>query len=173
MYKIIGADGKEYGPVTVEVLRQWLAEGRADARTRVLAPGVAEWRALAQVPELAELLAAAPAQAQPEAATPGPEQPRTNGLAVTGLILGIVAASGAVCFVCCYGFPFNVLGIIFSAVALSRINRDPAGQQGRGMAIAGLVLSILSIVMAVLFLLLGGMAWGPSDILRRLQTLPR
>ena len=27
MYKIIGADGKEYGPISLEVLRQWIAEG--------------------------------------------------------------------------------------------------------------------------------------------------
>ena len=28
MYKVRGIDGKEYGPVSIEMLRQWLAERR-------------------------------------------------------------------------------------------------------------------------------------------------
>ena len=30
MYKIIGADQKEYGPVSIEQLRLWITEGRVD-----------------------------------------------------------------------------------------------------------------------------------------------
>jgi len=51
MYKIIGGDGREYGPVTVEQLRQWLREGRANAQTQVLAPGATTWQRLGDVPE--------------------------------------------------------------------------------------------------------------------------
>jgi hypothetical protein len=168
MYKIIGADGKEYGPITAEVLRQWIAEGRADARTRVLAQDTTEWKTLAEVPEFSELLGAAPAAALPGGALPGVERPKTNPLAVTGMIMGILAVT---CGVCCYGLPFNVLGLIFSAVGLSQIRQDPAGQQGRGMAIAGLVLSVISILLAVLLLVLG-VALNASDIMRRIQALP-
>ncbi len=39
MYKIIGADQKEYGPISAEQLRQWIAEGRANARTVVSCDG--------------------------------------------------------------------------------------------------------------------------------------
>jgi len=39
MYKIIGADGKEYGPIPAEQLREWIAEGRANAQTKVLPEG--------------------------------------------------------------------------------------------------------------------------------------
>lgn len=56
MYKIIGADGKEYGPVTVEQLRQWIAEGRANAQTKVQAEGSAEWKTLGELAEVADLL---------------------------------------------------------------------------------------------------------------------
>ena len=31
MYKILGGDGKEYGPVLADTLRQWVREGRANA----------------------------------------------------------------------------------------------------------------------------------------------
>src|ERR1035437_3047869 len=42
MYKIIGVDGREYGPATAGQLRQWIAEGRANAQTPTLAPGAPE-----------------------------------------------------------------------------------------------------------------------------------
>ncbi len=38
-YTIIGADGKEYGPVSGEDLRTWIADGRANAGTRMRAEG--------------------------------------------------------------------------------------------------------------------------------------
>src|SRR5256884_2188133 len=34
MYKIIGADQKEYGPITADQVRQWMAEGRANGQTQ-------------------------------------------------------------------------------------------------------------------------------------------
>jgi hypothetical protein len=37
MYNIIGADGKEYGPISIEQIRQWIADGRINAHTRVQA----------------------------------------------------------------------------------------------------------------------------------------
>lgn len=46
MYRIIGADGKEYGPITTEQLRQWIGEGRANAQTKVLLEGTTEWKPL-------------------------------------------------------------------------------------------------------------------------------
>jgi hypothetical protein len=45
MYKIIGADGNEYGPVSIDQVRRWIAEGRADARTKVRMEG-GEWKPL-------------------------------------------------------------------------------------------------------------------------------
>ena len=57
MYKIIGADGKEYGPVNAEQLRQWLTEGRVNQQTRVLAEGNTEWKTFGEYPEFAEATA--------------------------------------------------------------------------------------------------------------------
>lgn len=58
MYKIIGADQKEYGPVTSDQIRQWIAEGRANAQTLVQAEGGPDWKPLSAIPEFAEALAA-------------------------------------------------------------------------------------------------------------------
>ncbi|HYG25111.1 MAG TPA: DUF4339 domain-containing protein [Verrucomicrobiae bacterium] len=51
MYRIIGADGKAYGPVSEEQIRFWIAESRVNAQTQVQAEGTAEWKPLAHFPE--------------------------------------------------------------------------------------------------------------------------
>ena len=58
MYKIIGADGREYGPVDEAQLRQWVAEGRANSQTRVQVSGRTEWVFLESLPEFAAASAA-------------------------------------------------------------------------------------------------------------------
>lgn len=71
---------------------------------------------------------------------------RTNGFAVAGFILGLV---GLLSVISLYGLIAAVLGIIFSLVGLGNINRDPEQFRGRGLAVAGLVLSLI-----------GGIAYG-------------
>jgi len=61
MYKIIGADGGIYGPVGADEVRQWIAEGRANAESLVEAEGTIGRRPLGTYPEFgADLAAAAP-----------------------------------------------------------------------------------------------------------------
>ena len=60
MYKIIGGDQKEYGPVTADQLRQWVAEGRVNLQTRVQAEGATEWKTVGELPEFANLRPAEP-----------------------------------------------------------------------------------------------------------------
>lgn len=86
MYKIIGADEKEYGPIPAEVVRQWLAEGRANAQTKVLLEGTTEWKPLSAFPELSGGMSAAPPvfPSQPLPTTAGLDQ--VNGPAI-GLII--------------------------------------------------------------------------------------
>ena len=50
-YLIIGGDGQEYGPVTDAGMRQWLAEGRIDAQTKIKAEGSPDWKLLSEFPE--------------------------------------------------------------------------------------------------------------------------
>jgi TM2 domain-containing membrane protein YozV len=56
MYRIIGADGREYGPVSAELIRQWIAEGRCHAQTRVRVEAAGEWKCLGELPEFAAAL---------------------------------------------------------------------------------------------------------------------
>ncbi len=144
MYKIIGVDGKEYGPATAGQLRQWMAEGRANAQTPTLAPGATEWKPLGALPEFAGHFAPPVppviAPLKPGASTAG-QWPKTNSFATAGLIFGILSLT------CCCGCPFNILGLVFSLIGLSQINRHPELYEGRGLAIAGLILSAASLVL--------------------------
>ena len=57
MYKIIGADQKEYGSVTADQLRQWIAEGRVNGKTPAQLEGdTGGWKTLADFAEFAEAL---------------------------------------------------------------------------------------------------------------------
>ncbi len=55
MYKIIGGDQKEYGPVTGEQLRQWFTEGRINGQTSILPDGASQWTPFSALPEFADL----------------------------------------------------------------------------------------------------------------------
>ncbi len=58
MYRIIGADGRQYGPVSADQVREWIAQGRANGHTRVLAEGATDWKMLSEVPEFNAALGA-------------------------------------------------------------------------------------------------------------------
>jgi hypothetical protein len=60
MYKIIGSDGREYGPVSADQLRQWIAEGRVNAQTQIRAEDSADWKTLNAFPEFTALPAPPP-----------------------------------------------------------------------------------------------------------------
>jgi hypothetical protein len=68
MFKIIGADQKEYGPIAAEQIRQWIKDGRLNAQTRAQRDG-GEWQTLSAFEEFADLLQ--PATAGPTAPPPG------------------------------------------------------------------------------------------------------
>jgi hypothetical protein len=140
-YRIVGADGKVYGPIGLDQIRQWLAEGRVDGRTPVYLEGASQWSYLGVLPELAS--GVAPAR--------GP-----NGFATAGLVCGLL--SWTCCF-CCPCLPLNLLGLLLSAIALLQIGTQPQPQEGRAFAILGLVLSatnLLLVLAAILFQLAFG-----------------
>ena len=83
-------------------------------------------------------------------------------MAVAGLVLGIVAI--VVSFIPCIGlFAFipAIFGIIFSIVGLVQAKKTG---DGKGMTVAGLVLSILAIIWIpiLLFVIMGGAAAAAS-----------
>jgi hypothetical protein len=80
MYKIIGADQKEYGPVSVEQLRQWISEGRVNGQTMARPEGETEWKPLSAFADFAELLQGTPSQAPLPPTLGGTRLPATSAL---------------------------------------------------------------------------------------------
>ena len=78
-----------------------------------------------------------------------PPQQQGNGFAVAGMVLGILAVLFA--FIPFLGVVFGVLlgvlGAIFGGLGIARAGQP--GRGGRGMAIAGLVLGIIGLVLAL------------------------
>lgn len=80
MYKIIGGDGREYGPVSSGQIAQWIAQNRANAQTMAKPEGAADWLPLSQQPEFAAAFATR--HAPPP--IPGAEIPDLPGTTATG-----------------------------------------------------------------------------------------
>ena len=57
-----------------------------------------------------------------------------------------------------FGFLLPILGIIFGIIALVQISKDPQ-QEGKGLAIAGIVLGVVLTVLPLLIMLLLGLAF--------------
>ena len=138
-YRIIGNDGRTYGPVSAEKIREWIAQGRADSRTAVIADGAGEWTFLGLLPEFARELAGTPPVMAPPKLDALPAK-TTNSYATAGFVCGLISLA------CCCGCPFNILGLIFSIVALGQINGQVRKQEGWGLALAGLICSAVSLL---------------------------
>ena len=145
MYKIIGGDQKEYGPVSAEQLRQWLAEGRVSAQTQVLPEGATEWKALGDLPEFAS---ASPAPMAPMPSIPAPTP--AGATLVSGPAIGLIVTA--------------ILGALAQIVSLIRLllmggsmpmNSQMPGQAWVSMLSGpiGVVLGIIAILMSVVVLL--------------------
>ena len=145
MYKIIGADQKEYGPVTADQLRQWLAEGRVNPQTQVLPEGATEWTTLGALPEFVTASSAAPPT------LPSFPAPASAAAAlVAGPAIGLIVTA--------------ILGALVQMVSLIRLllvhNSMPVNSQMPGQAWVamlsgpiGVVMSIIAILMSVVILL--------------------
>ena len=67
MFTILGADGKEYGPVTAAKIHEWINGGRANLQTQARRVGEAEWKPLGNFAEFNPSPAAVPGATPPPA----------------------------------------------------------------------------------------------------------
>ena len=88
MYKILGSDGHEYGPLSAEKIKQWNSEERVEKKTPVLPDGAEDWVFLSSLPEFTEAFAA---QEKSGAAAPVKKRPWRMVIGI-GLVLLAVTA---------------------------------------------------------------------------------
>jgi hypothetical protein len=149
-------DGAVKGPFGLHDVRELAARGEIQRATLVWREGMAGWIAAGDFPELAAILSMPTATSS--ASLPLAVEPyRVSGFAVASLVLGIL-------WLCGLG---SLLAVIFGSVSLSQISKSRGALGGKGMAIAGLVLGIISLAFLVLLWLnmIGGI--GQQDSLRR------
>lgn len=160
MYRIIGADGKEYGPVDRDQVRQWINDVRASAETMVQPEGETGWKKLSEVPELAELLGATAVEAPVAGAHTtyvSVEDPRQM---VQGPAIGLIVTAAMGALACVLGLLMNVFGIATGTTGMEGMNTADmpewfdsvnamSGAFGIGQAIVGIALSGLILMGAL------------------------
>jgi hypothetical protein len=113
MYRIIGADGQQYGPINAETVRRWIAENRANGQTLVQAEGTPDWKPLSTVAEFAaDLKPSVPPLAtlaplgSPAITSPtgGTRQVALERVNMPGMWLMVVGILGIACSVLSLGF---------------------------------------------------------------------
>lgn len=147
-------NGVQQGPVDVSVIQQMLASGQLTAQESVWREGMGAWAPVTTIPEFSNVQPQQMQQPQsnygaqpayPGAPMPGQAystpQPQGTGLAITALVMGILAIPGA-CLPC-VGLIFGILAIIFALV-----NKNP---EGKGLAKAGLICGIVGLALALVW----------------------
>lgn len=126
MYKILGGDQKEYGPVTSDQVREWIAQRRAGAETMVRAEGATEWQPLGTIPEFAPaLLAPLPAGVAPTATVVTPDNPLSmvvpykNPKALIAYYLAIFS------LIPCLGLPLGIAAFVLGLLGRKAAQAHP------------------------------------------------
>ncbi len=94
-YKIIGGDGREYGPATINELKSWIRDGRVAGATPIWRSDTGLWSPAAQVPEIrADLtqIVLAAGLAAAASARPAGFWTRAGARIVDEIVLSIIAS---------------------------------------------------------------------------------
>lgn len=148
-------DNQQRGPVDDAALRGMIARGQLGRTHLVWTEGMAQWQAIGEVPELqsapqARVHPAIPPIPPAGSIAPLPQpgyEPFGLRRSAQGLASGGLACSILGLF--CGGGVLGIVGIVLSAVALSQM-KTYGNPQGRGQAIAGLVIGLIGIPMGFL-----------------------
>jgi hypothetical protein len=153
MYKIIGANQMEYGPVSADQLRAWVAEGRVNAQTPVQAEGETTWKPLSMYPELASALppsAAPPAVPGVIAVAQADGRARAVSL-VSGPAVGLIVVGAINICLAVGGILLQLLGMGMAGVNSFQNTQNPGVAQmmavfNGGM---GIVLRVVGIICGI------------------------
>jgi TM2 domain-containing membrane protein YozV len=130
MYKIIGTDGRYYGPVDAAQIQRWAAENRVNAQTLAQTEGTTDWKPLASIPELAPGLKLVP----PPMAPPSIYAARASTkipAGVCGILLG------------CLGIHKFILGYTGAGLIMLLVTLLTCGTGAAVMYIIGLIEGII------------------------------
>lgn len=161
-------DGQQLGPVAFSEIERLLEEGQITEESLVWKQGTPNWVKLSTVlstppaqpvsappiPETASSIPAAAPAAPAAAVTPAAPAPapailaegKTNGFAITSLVLSIIG------LVCCQAIVLNIGAVVFGHLALSQIAKNPA-LKGKNLALAGLIIGYIGLALGIVVLI--------------------
>jgi hypothetical protein len=158
MYKLVGADRREYGPVSQEAVLEWIAQGRANAQTIARFEDGA-WKPLGTFEEFKSALGIASAPPvmsgdvtviAPAAGASEPlpfsgvnSQRKSNVAAILGLVFSVIC--------CCCTFAGPALGIVFSVIGIVQIRNAP-GRYSTSVYVgyAGIAISVVILILHII-----------------------
>lgn len=153
MYKILGGDGKEYGPISTETLRQWINEGRANAQTQVQPEGGA-WIALGQLPEFIAILNPQPPGAgiggAPMPGMAGPVSSAQAAQMVLGPAIGLIVTAALGALAQLGGVAFNLFGLSMSQQGGPSKDAPWINMLSGGL---GIVFNVIALIVSVVIFL--------------------
>jgi hypothetical protein len=142
MYKILGSDGNEYGPVSAEQVKKWIAENRVERKTPAIPEGGADWVFLYSLPEFAadfEL----PTTSGPPPVLRSAKPPKSAGTPSKNVRALMASSLGVFSMIPPVG---AILGIptLFLGISGLRFHRRNPAAGGRAHAWIGIILGGLS-----------------------------
>lgn len=155
-YTIIGGDQKQYGLVTPEDIRRWIADGRLNGQSLVKAESDAAFRTLAEFPEFADALVALtappPPLTVPGAGTDDAREAALKRVKGPAIALKVTAIVGLV--LVALGLIWNIMVLSGVQIGMQQIN-DPQMQKllsslGGGL---GIVQDIIVAAMSIIVLI--------------------
>jgi TM2 domain-containing membrane protein YozV len=133
MYKIVGVDGQQYGPVNAEEIRRWIADKRANAQTLVQIEGGPEWKPLGSFAEFASELKAVPPLIAPPLSAVASRASNKIPAGICGILLGS------------FGIHKFILGYTGAGLIMLLVTILTCG-------IAGVVLHIIGLIEGIIYL---------------------
>ena len=129
MYKLLGDDGNEYGPVSSEQVKKWIRENRLEKTSPVYPKGAGDWIFLGSLPEFAAEFDAVAAGKSSKTPSKLDQNPKARTAFYFG-IFSVIPVLGAV-----LGF----IGLVAGLRGLVFYWKNPAAG-GKVQAWAGIVL---------------------------------
>jgi hypothetical protein len=161
-------DGQTFGPVPRGELDRWRAEGRITPQSQLLEEGTSQWLWAGQVfPQIQSFAADSPFAAGPGAPlnpyTPPPSGGAYNWPA-SGYRFREQHRGGAILAMSIVGILFcqfvAIASFIMAITDLGKMSKGTMDPAGRGLTIAGLVISSMSLVLFVVMIIIQIIAAG-------------
>ena len=137
-------NGQQFGPVHQSDFENMLRSGMISPQTPVWKDGMADWTAAGQVPELSGFFRAPSGPPQTPGYYSNAQQSPQNATdhSVSALVMGIVSV---VLWIPLISVPLGICGIVAGSKSLN--------SAGHGKAMAGMILSIIGLIVNVLVFL--------------------